>query len=161
MFARVIKKRRMARHLRTHLLIGIPLAATLLVGAASVYLHHVFFPPRFSGWGEVTAAARSISGWAVDREGTSGPVEVQLYVDERFVGHKLADLPRPDVAAAGWTKDERCGYTFNVSSLAVGEHEARVYAMHKVGGGTHLTLQATGDPLRFRVNANGTLSPSK
>jgi hypothetical protein len=148
----------MARHLRTHLLIGIPLAATLLVGAASVYLYYVFFPPRFSGWGEVTAG-RSISGWVVDRAGAGGPVEVQLYVDERFAAHRLADLPRPDVAGAGWTKDPRCGYSFGVPSLAVGEHEARVYAVHKVGGGAHVTLQATGHPLRFRVDSDGAVRP--
>ncbi len=149
----------MARQLKTHLLIGIPLAATLLLGAASVYLHHVFFPTRFSGWGEVTAG-RTISGWVVDRAGPPGPVEVQLYIDDRFAAHGLADLPRPDVSAAGWTKDARCGYDFKVPRLAAGEHEARVYAVHRVGDGTHVTLQATGNPLRFRVGADGTVSPS-
>jgi hypothetical protein len=149
----------MARQLRTHLLIGIPLAATLFIGAASVYVHYVFFPPRFSGWGEVTAG-RSISGWVVDRAGAEGPVEVQLYVDDRFAARGLADLPRPDVAEAGWTKDARCGYSFGVPSLAVGEHEARVYAVHKVGDGTHVTLQTTGNPLRFRVDSDGSVRPS-
>jgi hypothetical protein len=150
----------MARQLKTHLLIGIPLAATLLLGAGAVYLHHVFFPTRFSGWGEVTAG-RTISGWVVDRAGPLGPVEVQLYIDDRFAAHGLADLPRPDVSAAGWTKDARCGYDFKVPRLAAGEHEARVYAVHRVGGGgTHVTLQATGNPLRFRVGADGSVRPS-
>lgn len=145
----------MTRHLKTHLLIGIPLAAALVLGAASVCVHYVFFPPRFSGWGEVAEAARSISGWVVNRGGASGPVEVQLYIDDRFVAQGLADLPRPDVAAAGWAKDDRCGYSFKVPPLSIGEHEARVYAVHRIGGGSHVTLQTTGNPLRFRVEAGG------
>lgn len=149
----------MLRHLKTHLLIGIPLAAALLLGAASVYLYYVFFPPRFAGWGEVTAAARSISGWVVERGAAPGPVEVQLYVDDRFVAHAVADLPRPDVAKAGWAKDVRCGYSFRVPPLAAGEHEARVYVVHRVGG-AHVTLQATGNPIRFRVGADGTVRPA-
>lgn len=147
----------MARHLKTHLLIGIPLVAALLLGAVAVCAHYVFFPPRFSGWGEVAESARSISGWVVDRGGAKGPVEVQLYIDGRFVAHAPADLPRPDVAEAGWTKDARCGYDFRVPPLAAGEHEARVYALHRIGGGAHVTLQATGNPLRFRVGPDGTV----
>ena len=149
----------MTRQLRTHLLIGIPLAAALLLGAAAVYLHYVFFPPRFSGWGEVASAARSVSGWVIDRGGAPGPVEVQLYIDDRFVAQGLADLPRPDVAEAGWANDKRCGYSFKVPTLPVGEHEARVYAVHRVGG-AHVTLQTTGNPLRFRVEPDGAVRPA-
>lgn len=149
----------MARQLGTHLLIGIPLAAALSLGAASVYLHYVFFPPRFRGWGEVAAARRSISGWVVDRAGPKGPVEVQLYIDDRFVAQGVAELPRPDVAEAGWARDDRCGYSFKVPALSVGEHEARVYAVHRVGGGAHVTLQTTGNPLRFRVESDGAVRP--
>ena len=147
----------MTRQLKTHLLVGIPLAAVLLLGAAAVGVHYVFFPPRFSGWGEVAASARSISVWVVDRGGAAGPVEVQLYIDDRFVAQGAADLPRPDVAKAGWARDERCGYSFKVPPLAAGEHEARVYAVHRIGGGSHVTMQATGNPLRFRVEPDGTV----
>ncbi len=66
-----------------------------------------------------------------------------------------ADLPRPDVVAAGFARDPRCGYNFPVPRLAAGDHEARVYVVHKVGSGAYRTLQLTGNLLRFAVDADG------
>ncbi len=145
--------------LKTHLLIGIPAAAALSVGAASVLFYLYFFPPQFRGWGEVTAR-RSVAGWAINLSAPASRVEVQLYVDGRFVARAGADLPRPDVVAAGWTKDARCGYDFPLPPLPAGEHEARLYAVHKVGAGSYLTLQMLGAPLRFRIDENGKASAS-
>jgi hypothetical protein len=142
---------------RLHLLVGVPTALTLLVGAAAVWLSAVFFPPHFQGWGEVTREG-AVAGWAVNRAAPSERVEVQLYVDGRFVAGRTADQPRPDVAAAGHARDERCGYSFKLPPLAPGPHEARVYAAHAVGAGSYLTLQLTGRPLRFNVDANGRVS---
>ena len=65
----------------------------------------------------------------------------------------MAQLSRPDVAAAGWSKDEWHGYNFAVSELAAGDHEARVYALHR--SGERLTLQLLGDPVRFVVRGDG------
>lgn len=141
----------------------VPLAAltsaTLLVAAAAVVAYTVFFPPSFRGWGEVTPGGR-IAGWAIDRNDAARRVEVQLYVDGRFVAARAADLPRPDVVAAGWTPDERCGYSFDAPVLAPGHHEARVYATHAVAGGRYVTLQMTGNPLRFTVDEAGRAHPS-
>ena len=148
----------MADHIRTHLTLGVLLGATLLVGAASVYLNYVVFPPHFSGWGEVTGG-RAITGWVINRGEPHKPVEVQLYIDNGFVAHGVAELPRPDVVEAGWTRDPRCGYSFPIPRLATGDHEARVYAVHKVGVGSYLTLQTAGAPLRFYVDADGMVGP--
>lgn len=129
-------------------------SATLVVGALAVFAHWLFFPPRFRGWGEITPDA-SVAGWAVDRYDPSRRVEVQAYVDGELIGAGAAQLPRPDVVAAGWTSDERCGYSFPLPKLEAGEHEARVYALHEVAGGERRTLILTGEPLRFKVDESG------
>jgi hypothetical protein len=149
----------MADYIRTHLTLGLLLGVTLLIGAAIIYLYYVFFPPHFTGWGEVTQT-RTISGWVINRGERHKPVEVQLYIDNGFVAHGVAELPRPDVAKAGWTQDPRCGYSFPLPGLATGDHEAHVYAVHKVGDGSYITLQVTGRPLRFYVDTNGAVRPS-
>lgn len=117
----------------------------------------IYFPPHFRGWGEVTAEQK-IAGWVVNRAKPSERVEVQLYVDGSLVGSMLADLPRPDVVAAGQSEDERCGYSFEIPALATGEHVAHVYTMHTVGAGAYRTLQLAGKPLRFTVGEDGMVS---
>ena len=140
---------------RIHTLLALLAGATLALGALAVGARAVFFPPRFRGFGEVTADGR-VAGWVVDGRGAAArPVEVQLYVDGRFVSARAADLPRPDVSAAGRARDEHCGYSFTLPALAAGAHEARVYAAHAVAGGAYRTLQQTGAPLRFTVDASG------
>jgi hypothetical protein len=137
------------------LLTGLTLAATAALVAATF----VAFPPFFTGWGELTPAG-TIDGWVVNRSSPSARVEVELYVDGEFVAHAAAERPRPDVSAAGWAADERCGYSFPLPRLAPGEHTARVYAMHTVAGGTLRTLQQTGDALHFSAGADGRVSPA-
>jgi len=140
---------------KTHTLLALLFGATVVCGALAVGARSLFFPPRFRGFGEVTAAGR-VAGWVVDaRAAPSRPVEVRLYIDGAFAAAASADLPRPDVLAAGRARDERCGYSFALPALAAGEHEARVYAAHTVGGGAYRTLQQTGAALRFRVGEDG------
>ena len=145
--------------LKTHLLIAVPTFASLLVGAATVVLYLYFFPPHFRGWGEVTARP-GVAGWAVNSSSPTSRVEVQLYVDGRFIALSVAELARPDVVAAGWTTDERCGYDFLLPPLPAGEHEARVYAVHEVGGSSYRMLQMLGAPLHFKTDAGGNIITS-
>jgi len=123
---------------------------TLLVGTIAVVVYLNAFPPTFHGWGEAVVQDRSISGWAVNDVDPWGRVEVQLFIDGRFVGTQVAQLSRPDVAAAGWARDEWHGYRFVFNDLAAGAHEARVYAVH--GNGARYTLQLLGDPINFEVS---------
>lgn len=134
-----------------HLLIGKSIAESLLVGTLAVCLFANAFPPYFRGWGEATRTA--ISGWAVNSSAPWARVEIQLFIDERFVASGVANESRPDVLATGWAKDEWHGYTFMVPSLEVGLHEARVYAVHESGKGARRTLQLLGDPIAFSVDA--------
>jgi hypothetical protein len=138
-----------------NLLIGKSIAETLLVGAIALGVYVSAFPPTFHGWGEAIVASRSIAGWTVNNADRWQRVEVQLFIDGKLSGVQVANLSRPDVAAAGWARDEWHGYSFTVTSLPEGNHEARVYAVHESGGAARYTLQLLGDPITFVVNADG------
>jgi hypothetical protein len=128
-------------------LIGKSILETVLVSAIAVGFYIHAFPPYFHGWGEATSSG--IAGWAVNDNAPWDRVTVQLFVDGKFVATQAANLSRPDVAAAGWAKDEWHGYQFTLRNLSVGTHEARIYALHESGAGARQTLQQLGDPIRF------------
>ena len=138
-----------------HVLIGKSILETLLVGALAVFTFITILPPYFHGWGEVTETG--ISGWVVNNAAPWDRVEVELFVDGKFVAARAANEFRPDVSAASWAKDERHGYSFPLMLLSAGLHEARVYALHDSGAGTRKSLQLVGDPIRFSVDVNGKL----
>jgi hypothetical protein len=137
-------------------LIGKSILETVLVATIAVGFYVSAFPPYFHGWGEATSLA--IAGWAVNDNAPWDRVTVQLFIDGNFVATQPANLSRPDVAVAGWAKDEWHGYHFTLPKLNVGTHEARVYALHESGGGTRQTLQQLGDPIRFAVDSKGTVT---
>jgi hypothetical protein len=139
-----------------HALIAKSIAETLLVATLAVAFYFVTFPPYFHGWGELTPTA--VSGWVVNQSAPSEPVVVQLFIDGTFVASGTANLPRPDVVEAGWSQDEWHGYSFAAPQLALGPHQAEVYALHASGGGLRQTLQLVGDPIGFVVDDSGTLS---
>jgi len=138
-----------------NLLIAKSILETILVGTIAVVVYVNAFPPTFHGWGEAVAGTKSISGWVVSDADPWRRVEVQLFVDGKLIGTQVAHVSRPDVVAAGWSKDEWHGYSFPVDGLASGSHEARVYALHASGAGTRYTLQMLGDPIRFKVKGDG------
>ena len=138
-----------------HALIAKSIAETVLVGALAVFFYFTSFPPYFHGWGE--ARAHDISGWVVNQRTPWERVEVQLFIDGKFVANGTANQPRPDVLEAGWSRDEWHGYRFAAPSLAAGAHEAKVYALHASAGGGLQTLQLVGDPISFWVDEAGAL----
>jgi len=138
-----------------NILIGKAIVESLLVGTIAVGFYVTAFPPTFHGWGEAVVSTRSISGWAVNSASPWERVEVQLFVDEKFVGTQVANRSRPDVRDAGWAKDEWHGYSFQPGDLSEGLHRARVYAVHQSGAGVRFTLQLLGDSVTFDVDANG------
>jgi len=143
-----------------NLLIAKSILETILVGTIAVVVYVNAFPPTFHGWGEAVTGTKRISGWVVHDSDPWRRVEVQLFVDGKLIGTQVAHLSRPDVVAAGWSKDEWHGYSFEVVRLAAGQHEARVYALHSSGSGARYTLQMLGDPIRFEVNADGSWKDS-
>ena len=126
----------------------------LFVAALAVYTHAVAFHPFFSGSLD-HADSQSVRGWVVDRADTGAAVEVQLYVDGRFVADGVADQPRPDVSEKGYAPDERHGFVFHLEPELYGEHQVRVYAVHSSRGGTRRTLQQIGHPLSFHWRGSG------
>lgn len=137
-----------------NLLIGKSILETIFVGTLAVVVYVNAFPATFHGWGEFVIDTRSIAGWAVNNAAPWDRLEVQLFIDDKLYGTQLAQLSRPDVVTAGWARDEWHGYNFPISGLAAGNHEARVYALHRNGDRT--TLQLLGDPIRFAVSGDET-----
>ena len=137
-------------------LIAKSIAETLFVAFLAVGFFFTAFPPYFHGFGEATPD--TISGWAVNNRAPWDRVEVQLFIDDKFVASGWANLSRPDVQQAGWSRDEWHGYSFPISNLSAGVHEANVYAVHKSGGGIRRTLQLLGYPIRFSVDERGKLT---
>ena len=130
-----------------HVLIAKSILETLLVGTIAVVVFLKVFPPTFHGWGEYVTETHSIAGWAVNDAAPWDRVEVQFFIDGKLYSSQVAQLSRPDVAAAGWARDEWHGYNFPIPVLENGNHEARVYAVHR--SGDRLTLQLLGDPISF------------
>ena len=138
-----------------NLLIAKSILETILVSALAVAVWANAFPPTFHGLGEPVADRKNIVGWAVNDADPWERVQVQLFIDGKFVATQVAQQWRPDVLAAGWSKDEWVGYNFAVGQLSPGAHEARVYALHPSRNGGRYTLQLLGDPIRFQVNVDG------
>lgn len=134
----------------THLLVGKSIAEILFVVALTSIFYYTAFKPSIQGRIDL-ANAQAVEGWAASNANTWERLELQLYVDGQFAGNTLANLPRPDLTAAGKTKDEWHGFRFKVGQIAAGEHEARVYVVHESGGGVRRTLQLLGVPVRFKV----------
>src|SRR5918911_590142 len=97
----------------------------LLVGALATRYELRVFNPFFRGQLD-EANPEWVTGWVVDESAPRAQVEVQLYVDGAFADSRAADQPRPELVAAGITRDERHGFFFYTPPLAPGEHEARV-----------------------------------
>lgn len=134
-------------------LIAKSLTDLVFVSVLAVSFLFLSFPPYFRGWGEATPS--TISGWVVNRAAQWDRVEVQLFIDGEFVSTAIANQSRPDVQAAGWSRDEWHGYSFQLPSLGVGPHVARVYALHKGWGGNRRTLQLVGNPIYFKTAPSG------
>lgn len=133
-----------------HLLISKSMAEALLVTAVAVGFYFATTNRHLTGVLD-RADSRSISGWVVDSSQPSKHVEVQLFLDDKFIAHALAGEFRPDVHEAGRAEDDWHGFIFSTPALTPGEHEARVYALHSTSSGTRRTLQLVGKPFRFRV----------
>jgi hypothetical protein len=137
-----------------HVLIAKSIIETLFVSALVVfYFLNVF--PHFHGWGDATPQA--ISGWVVNSRNSREHVEVQLFVDDKFVARAVASQSRPMVVSGGWASDEWHGFTIPVSGMQAGYHEGRVYAVHSSGRDARKTLQLLGHVLHFEVSADGRL----
>jgi hypothetical protein len=133
-----------------HLLISKSIAEALLVTAVAVGFYLASGNSHL--YGVLDGANKSsVNGWAVDQLHPESPVEVQLYIDNRFVADGTASEFRPDVHQAERAGDDWHGFVFQTPPLESGEHEARVYAVIPSAAGSRRTLQLIGKALKFRI----------
>ena len=140
---------RLSRTTFVQLLIGKSICEALVVTAVAAGLFLATTNPALRGWLD-RADGQTISGWAVDNNNPGRRVEVQLFIDDRFVEQRSANQPRPDVHQANRAEDDWHGFVFATPQLAAGEHEAKVYVLHSGASSSRRTLQIIGNPIRFR-----------
>jgi len=134
-----------------HLLIAKSIFEVLLIGGVSVAFFFATTNPYLRGWLD-RADDKVVSGWAVDESNPGARVELQLFIDGKFVDDHVAAEFRPDVHSANRADDDWHGFIFKSPQLPKGEHEARVYAVHVNARTTRRTLQLIGNPLRFHID---------
>ncbi len=140
---------RLSRGAFAKLLIGKSICEGLLVTTVAVGLFLVTTNTALHGWLD-RADAQVISGWAIDERNPGRRVEVQLFIDDNFIEQKTANELQSDIHQANRAPDDWHGFVFKTPHLAVGEHEAKVYILHRGGSSSRRTLQIVGNPIRFR-----------
>lgn len=139
-----------ARARLVHLLISKSIVEALLIAGVAVAFFFATTNPYFRGVLD-TSDKTTVTGWVVDESRPDARVEVQLFIDDRFASAVVADQFRPDVHEAQRAEDDWHGFVFSTPRLPVGNHEARVYAVHSNGSGARKTLQLIGKPYRFNT----------
>lgn len=114
--------------------------------------------PYFRGWVD-EANGQHVKGWIIDSATPSANVEVQLYINGRFIESLAANQPRPDIVAAGLAESEKHGFFFSTPPLDAGEHEARVYVVHETGNEHGRILRLIGKPIRLVVHTADSRPP--
>ena len=140
---------RLSRTTFVQMLIGKSICEALVVTAVAAGLFLATTNPALRGWLD-RADAQTISGWAVDDSSPDRRVEVQLFIDDNFIEQRSANELRPDVHQANRAGDDWHGFIFKTPKLNAGEHEARVYILHRGASSSRRTLQIIGNPIRFQ-----------
>jgi hypothetical protein len=124
----------------------------LLVCVVATLAAFSVFSPRLRGAIDVADRTR-VAGWASDPESSGGPVEVQLFLDEKLVASKLADERRTDLIESGVTSTPYHGFSFDLTAvpLAPGRHTAQVYALRPAAGASKILLPIANQPSVFEV----------
>lgn len=130
----------------TRLLLAKSFIEMLLVLSLVAGFYYVSFGARYRGALEEVYPDGRISGWALDDAQPSSKVEVQLFIDDRFMASTLANLPSDSTGDAH-------RFIFNIPVTESGEHEARVYGVRASGDSSQRTLELIGRPLRFHIPA--------
>jgi hypothetical protein len=110
--------------------------------------------PPLRGAIDVADATR-VAGWAYDPREPTARLEVQLFVDGRFIAAGRADEPRADLVRRGAAEDALHGFTFAVPplGLAPGRHTLQVFAVHSGSANNKTLLSLTRSTLTLHINA--------
>ena len=142
---------RLSRTTFLQLLLGKSICEGLVVTAVAAGLFLATTNSALRGWLD-HADAQTISGWAVDDSNPGRRVEVQLFIDDKFIEQRIANELRPDVHQANRAADDWHGFVFKTPPLPAGEHEAKVYILHRGASFSRRTLQIIGNPIQFRID---------
>jgi hypothetical protein len=125
------------------------LIEVLLVCAVATLAAFAYFNPALRGDVELVSANR-IQGWACDPRIPDRQLEVQLFVDHRFVAAARAEIARDDLVTAGKIRDRHHGFDFALpdKQFPRGRHRAQVYVVHKTPADIR-TLLPIGKGRRF------------
>lgn len=113
-----------------HAIITKTLLEVLVVCGLVAFAAYRHFNPQLRGAVDAVDAQR-VAGWALDARDPEAVVDVQLFIDGKFVTMKKADERREDVMRAGLSSQPFHGFSFSLSDLPLdsGNHEAQVYAI--------------------------------
>lgn len=108
------------------------------------------FSPQLRGAIDVADQTR-IAGWVNDPWSPEQSLEVQLFIDGKFVASQLADQPRADLVTAGVTTGPNHGYSFQLQQFNVssGKHSAQVYAVREAAGASKILIPIVASPVTF------------
>ncbi len=134
-----------------HFLIVKAILEALFVAALVVGFYVTAFQTNLRGWSERSEG--HIAGWVVDTNAASAPLEVQLYMDDRFVADSLTNVSSPGAIVQSRAPGASRYFQFDLPPLDAGAHVAEVYAVRESGGARRV-LQLIGKPVRFVVGAS-------
>lgn len=111
------------------------------------------FSPQLRGAIDV-ADQTQISGWVNDPRLPDRALEVQLFIDGKFIASKLAADRREDLVSAGVTEKPNHGFSIELEpfKLPAGEHFAQVFAVRDAAGTSKILLPVTAAPRKFQIS---------
>ena len=121
----------------------------ILVCVVATLAAFAYFNPALRGDVEIVSA-KHVAGWVCDPRMPDRQLEVQLFVDHRFVAAARAEIARDDLVAAGKIRDRFHGFDFALpdKQFPRGRHRAQIYVVHKSPGDVR-TLLPIGKGRRF------------
>ncbi|MDX2033247.1 MAG: hypothetical protein SF339_21400 [Blastocatellia bacterium] len=124
----------------------------LLVCLVATLVAFSTFNPQLRGAVDVAGPER-LAGWVNDPRAPDERIEVQLFIDGRFVATTRADGRRDDLVAAGVTATPSHGFEFDLVALRLppGRHPAQVFALRPTTGGRMMLLPITKQPSLIQV----------
>jgi len=126
-------------------------AEILFVCAVVSFAAFAYFNPALRGEIEVVNSER-VEGWAYNPLATDERLEVQLFIDDRFVAATRADRQHDGlVARAGRQVDHCFSFTLAGQPLSTGRHRAQVYVVHGTPGSSRTLLPITKRGRLFEV----------